>query len=322
MCKFGHSFTTVLAGLALLFLAIPAGATFPGENGKIVFVGNQSGAWQLYTVNPDGSGMAQITNLPATDFELWLPAFSPDGRQIVFSYGTGSFGGNALAELYLVNADGSALKQLTHDGSFDGFPKWSPDGNSIVFAGNSATGLAIVKTMRSDGTGAQTSLASYFWYSFLPTYAPDGTKIFFDSQLDGLVSAVWIMNPDGSGKCRITAASLEGAPTDVSPDGRRVLLANHENTPLPSSLYTMALNGSDLQQLTNPGTSTDLQAGYSPNGKKIVFVSNRLSPDSSLDLFTMDVDGTNIIRIASGLTVGGCPDSNCVNPNWGPKSKP
>src|SRR5438270_9578470 len=104
----------VLAMFALIFAASPAQATFPGENGKIVFVGNQSGTWQLYTINPDGSDMDQITNLPPTNFELWLPAFSPDGRQIVFSYGTGVFGVNSLAELYLINADGSGLKQLTH----------------------------------------------------------------------------------------------------------------------------------------------------------------------------------------------------------------
>jgi Tol biopolymer transport system component len=175
--------------------------------------------------------------------------------------------------------------------------------------------------MRADGTGKQTSLASNFWYSFLPTYTTDGTKIFFDSQLDGLVSAVWVMNPDGSDKDRLTPVPLEGSPSDVSPDGRHILVVDHNNTPLPSSIYVMDLNGSDLRQLTHPGNFSDFQAGYSPDGKKIVFVSNRFSSDSSIDLFTMNADGSNITRIASGITVGGCPDGNCINPSWGPQPK-
>src|SRR6201997_1843080 len=49
--------------LGLFVTADRAYAVFPGVNGKIVFVGNQSGTWQLYTVNGDGSGL----NLPVGD---------------------------------------------------------------------------------------------------------------------------------------------------------------------------------------------------------------------------------------------------------------
>jgi Tol biopolymer transport system component len=56
----------------------------------------------------------------------------------------------------------------------------------------------------------------------------------------------------------------------------------------------------------------DLPYGYSPDGAKIVFVSDRMSSDGSLDLYTANSDGGNIKRIAAGLTVGGCPDRGCV----------
>ena len=57
------------------------------------------------------------------------PMFSPDGKKIVFeSNRSGNF------EIYTINTDGSDIKQLTHDTSFDGTPAWSPDGKSIVFA--------------------------------------------------------------------------------------------------------------------------------------------------------------------------------------------
>ena len=58
----------------LMALAVPpASATFPGKNGKIVFVANPGGSWQLYTINPDGSDMTQITNLTRTASEFWTP---------------------------------------------------------------------------------------------------------------------------------------------------------------------------------------------------------------------------------------------------------
>ena len=52
--------------LALLVASVPAHATFPGKNGKIVFIANPTGTWQMYTINSDGTGMKQITTLPPT----------------------------------------------------------------------------------------------------------------------------------------------------------------------------------------------------------------------------------------------------------------
>ena len=66
-----------------------------------------------------------------------------------------------------------------------------------------------------------------------------------------------------------------------------------------------------LKRLTHfPQTHHDIDADYSPDGTKIVFASDRLSSDGSLDLFVMNADGSNIQRIATG---------NCMTPNWGPK---
>ncbi len=48
---------------AILLLSTSAFATYPGHNGRIAFVGNFTGIWQLYTINPDGSDLFQVTNL-------------------------------------------------------------------------------------------------------------------------------------------------------------------------------------------------------------------------------------------------------------------
>lgn len=103
-----HKLAIICAALSALLFTAPVRATFPGQNGKIVFVSDRSGSWQLYTIDPDGRGMTQITNMPPTDYDLWAPTFSPDGERIAFCYGTGNSAVFALAELYMINADGTA----------------------------------------------------------------------------------------------------------------------------------------------------------------------------------------------------------------------
>ena len=128
---------------------------------------------QIYTINPDGTSMVQITNLPATTQTGLQPIFSPDGQRILFDLRAR----DAAPNLYVINADGTGLTQLTFDGlSTDG--RWSPDGTRIVFGRTSTlTGVNVITTMRADGTGGITPLTTVLWDSYGPVYTPDGTQI-------------------------------------------------------------------------------------------------------------------------------------------------
>ena len=289
------------------------------ESGRIAFVGNQSGSFQLYTMNPDGSNMVQITNLAPTALETWTPDFSPDGKRLTFCYGTLDSSGNLVTEIYVINIDGSNLVQLTHDGLFDCASRWSPDGSHIVFMKQSArTGRGVVTTMLPDGSN-QKELTTDLWGVFRSGYTPDGTHILWETQEAGFVSVLWIMNSDGTNQKRLTAAPLKaGLPS--SPSSDHIVFMRNQNSPsvVATFLYKMSLDGSDIHQLTQPvGNSHDGWPNYSPSRQKIVFTSDPLSSDGSLDIFTMNADGTGMKRIATGVTVGGCTDQNCVNPAWG-----
>jgi len=309
-------FSNTFVSLALCLASVPAHATFPGQNGKIVFIANPTGTWQMYTINADGSGMAQITNLPATTLEGWMPSFSPDGKKIAFCHDM-----TGAPEIYTINADGSGLTQVTFDNFFDCAARWSPDGMRIAFAhAVPSTSQPVISTMAADGSGSITDLTSEIWGAYLPTYTPDGSRITSVSTQAGFIGVVRIMNSDGTHNRRLTRPDLEGSPADISPDGQHILVVNHESTPLWNEIFRMNLNGTGLTNLSNPGKSHhDIPGTYSPDGTKIVFSSDRLSHNLSLDLFIMNADGSDIHRIASGLTVGGCPDGNCVTPSWGPK---
>jgi len=289
----------------------------------IVFVANPSRSWQLYIINPDGNDMTQVTTMASTALESWDPVFSADGKTILFNYGQLNSNGVCQCDLYTINPDGSDLTQLTKDGPSQ-FGHWSPDASGSFWLGQFRKPVNGFTTMRSDGTGKRTKLTGRFWLSVGNAYTPDGRKIVFDSQQGGLVSAVWRMTTKGKDQRRLTRVPLEGCLADVSPDGLHFLTTNHCNADfLTAQMFQANVNGGkDFKQLTfSPKVKADLAWGYSPDGTKIVFISTRMSSNLSLDLYTANSDGTDIGRIASGLTVGGCPDGNCVTPSWGPQPK-
>jgi Tol biopolymer transport system component len=92
---------------------------------------------EIWTMNADGSGKKQITNLGAASFG---PAYTADGKRIIFSSNydpdTHATGGEGNFELWMMNPDGSGMERITYSDGFDGFPMFSPDGKKLVWASN------------------------------------------------------------------------------------------------------------------------------------------------------------------------------------------
>ncbi len=84
---------------------------------------------EVYVMNADGSNMVNISNHPKWDA---YPAWSPDGRKIVFESARDYPKGTAW-DLYMMNPDGSNVERLTSDAYFEIFPQWSPDSQWIVY---------------------------------------------------------------------------------------------------------------------------------------------------------------------------------------------
>src|SRR5579859_883983 len=97
----------------------------PVANGRLAFVSTRNGVQAIYSMNPDGSGLARLTNQPTADRE---PAWSPDGHRLAF---VSLRDGNS--QIYLMNADGSGQAPLTKDGARNWAPAWSPDGRRIAY---------------------------------------------------------------------------------------------------------------------------------------------------------------------------------------------
>jgi Tol biopolymer transport system component len=169
--------------------------------------------------------------------------------------------------------------------------------------------------MASDGSGEIQNLTRSPWEVYQPTFTPDGKHILFGSQEGGLVSAIWIMNLNGSNKKRLTDAPIEAGGPDVSPDGRHVAFYSQQNTPRPTHVFVMNMNGKGTTQLV-PNELVSLLPTYSPDGKKIAFQGG-VSLESA-NIFTMNADGSDITKIASDLVEPeNCFIGNCLMADWG-----
>lgn len=106
---------------------------------------------EIYKMRWDGSAVTRLTRTPA-GVDDNAPDVSPDGRRIVFS----STRGGGSHDLYTMAADGRDVRRLTGDPRLDDvFPRWAPDGRSVVFAtfaGPEGVPSADVWAVRADGT--------------------------------------------------------------------------------------------------------------------------------------------------------------------------
>ena len=291
----------------ILFIVNAASATYPGQNGRIAFVAHFTDSWQLYTINPDGSDLFQVTHLPSTEFPAWFPDYSPDGRKVVFCHDM-----TGAVELYVINADGTGLTQLTSDNTENIFPRWSPDGTHIVFSTlfNGDFGAHHLATIKANGSERKV-ITNILFDDYHAEYTADGKHIIFASTADNLISAIWVMDTNGRHKRRITKPSLKAGGPDVSPDGTRMALFDQLNTDRPSTILVGDLDGTHLKRLTHIKNVNALGASYSPDGTKFVF-DGALPEGGDFNIYMMNVDGSYITLFLS------CP-GGCLSPDWGSK---
>lgn len=172
-----------------------AEATVSPKGDKIVFTSTRSGDLELYTMNLDGTDVKQITNELGYDGGAF---FSPDGTKIIFRSSRPKTEEeikdykNLLAEglveptemeLYICNADGSDLRQLTHLGNANWAPFFHPSGKKILFSSNfeAERGFPFNLYMIDiDGKNLERVTHGETFDAF-PVFSNDGKKLVFSS---------------------------------------------------------------------------------------------------------------------------------------------
>ncbi len=137
---------------------------------------------EIFSMNADGSDVKQITSFKTIST---FPSVSPDGKKIVFRMVTNSESLNwdlsptkRNSEIFVMDIDGSNLKDVSESPGFDGWPFWSPDSKRIVFSSNrnGPANVGQLFIVNADGSGL-TPLTRTDNSYVQPNWAIDGKKI-------------------------------------------------------------------------------------------------------------------------------------------------
>jgi Tol biopolymer transport system component len=288
------------AGVAIMAVwASPTSATFPGPDGRISFSRfvPRTESFEIFTARPDGSDAQQLTSNPRR--EATVPDWSPDGEMIAFE--SNRVGGGGRVQIYVMNADGSGLTQLTTGPGFHTFPGWSPDGSSLAIAADwgddPLQGIWIIPASDPDGVTqveAQrvTTIPKEILFDVEPQFSPDGSSIVFTRFKEPEKSAIHRVSIDGTGLQRLTPWKLNASDPDWSPDGQMITFDSGDVgfPPAKPNIFVMGADGSSRTRLTD---SKKIRKGkrfkfaanpvWSPSGTKIMFTraqGRRFSPKS------------------------------------------
>lgn len=265
-------------------------AAFPGFNGKIAFQTFRDGNYEIYLMNPDGTGLQRLTNETPFDGQ---PAWSADGTKLAFA---------SVYGIQVMNADGTGRYSVTTN-PFHEEPAWSPDGTKIAYSYESADDSEI-HVVNVDGTGDVT-ISNHPDADFNPAWSPDGSKIAFtrisleDNQYNYYL---FVMNPDGSDQVKLTGGGFIRDP-DWSPDGSKIAFAGF-------GIEVMNADGSGRTRLMNTSSGQPRQPAWSPDGSQIAF-TRALDLAGSDEVIVMNEDGTDQRRLTTTPGFDG-------DPSWQP----
>jgi len=198
--------------------------------------------YDIFTANPDGSDLEQLTSTPGYDAEATI---SLDGKKIVFTSLR-----NGDLDIYSMDADGRHVKQLTHELGYDGGPFFSPDRKWIVYRAYHPT--------------SEKEISEY-------------KELLKQNLIRPTYLEIWIMKADGSQKRQITNLGAASFAPSFFPDGKRIIFSSNQGSTGGMGnfeLYTIHLDGTGLERITY-SDGFDGFPVFSPDGKKLVWASNR-----------------------------------------------
>jgi Tol biopolymer transport system component len=286
----------LVAGVLATSGAGMARAATPGVNGLIAFESSRHGSPDIHVKAADGSRERRLTSHPKSEID---PAWSPDGRRIVYS---GDETDEGHQNIWVMNADGTAKTLLTPgprttgQGWAGSEPSWSPDGSRIVY-----NNYGELWVMNSDGGGKVRILGGTDVGS-APAWSPGGTRIAYISAFD-----VWTMAPDGSARTRLTTTTAAEKSVDWAPGGSTLAYERG------GQIWRMNADGSGQVALMGAGEGGVLPA-WSPDGSQIVFGTNAYGSTSGYEIAVMRTDGTGEFLVPPAA-VGADND-----PSWQPVS--
>jgi len=240
--------------------ALNVDASWSPDGRRIVYQSTRDGQSDIYVMEISTGRVRRLSD--GRGFNGY-PSWSPDGAWIAYESSRDGIESTPdppgfYREIYLVRADGSDLHRLLPTHSVQSGAAWSPTGDRVAFAMNSA-GAIDVYTVRPDGTGLRqlTHHEGTGGFATYPRYSPDGSRILINAPPpDASGSEVYWIPADGGDPHQVTSdpsAAWEGWP-DWSPDSRWIVYTRNKRG---LQLFATDPEGATLVQLTSDAGDKD-----------------------------------------------------------------
>jgi eukaryotic-like serine/threonine-protein kinase len=224
------------------------------RNGTVAFLNSRSRTQLIVYPLPSGDSTTLVTE----SSRLWSPAFSPDGKEIVYSRDQP----DGLWHLWIVATEGGQPRQITSGSSPEIYPRFSPDGGTIFFNTWGAEPLHLLR-VSSQGGPARSALAGNESSDAFADISPDGKSLVF-ARTENKTSHIYISPVDGSAPPK-RLLETPGSVARWSPDGNWISFGPGRS--FSGGILVVHPDGSGLRQLTKTGG----WGVWWPDGKQIAF---------------------------------------------------
>ena len=338
----------LLAAALFALAALPAGATVPGTNGKILY--GQVFPNYGVTIDPDGSNPIQIGPVDSTTCNTWSPdsskvlcnLWSPEGVQPGVQPATADPDGSGFTllnsnlplDLFCLNWSPTGARLLCHSegianpadaglytvrssdagdlvrvsatlpGGFDDGYGYSPDGSRILYAQFDSNDIATLFSVKPDGSDpiqlsppGLSIIDLGFFDRVGATWSPNGSRVAFAAQklsIGRFVSAVFVVNADGTGLHQITPSGVGALSVQWSPNGEMIAFTSCCGLP---QAWVVHPDGSGLRQVTTPiNRAVFLTPVWSPDSTKLLL--DKVDRNNQASVWTTNLDGSGPLKLA------------------------
>lgn len=273
-------------------------AAVPG--GKIGFT---LGIWgvssEIGVINPDGSGLANLTNTPEAEM---MGGWSPDGSRILFT----RVSSPSEWHIWVMDSDGTNQIQLTSGPGVRVAATFSPDGSRISYSEASDASFSDLEIIVANADGSSpVNVSQNPAGDGCSRWSPDGTQFLFESNRDGIPGTnLYLMNVDGSNVRQLTSPKGIELCGSWSPDGSQIAHGAVGNR--RPGIYTVNPDATESTRIHAHGFAA--QPWYAPDGSWLVFHQWH---GGVLQLHLIRLDGSGFHRLTN------LPEG-ALNPIWAP----